>query len=161
MKFMLPVSAALLTVLSAHAMADQRSNTIAGAIIGSAAGAAIGHHVSGRDGAIIGGAIGAATGVAITNPSGNRGRDRSYDDRARDEYIYDRNDDYDRVNVVYDEPPVVREHVVVYRPAPVVVYRPVHYVVPYGYYGYGYPDWHYYKHHGHHGHWEHDDDDDD
>lgn len=125
MKTRLAIPALILAVLSGHAAADQRSNAVAGAVIGSAAGAVIGHHINGRNGALVGGAIGAATGVAVAT----KDRDsRADSDHGRDAYIY-QNDDYgyERERVVYVQPEV-RERVVYVQPQTVVVHRPAHVV---------------------------------
>jgi hypothetical protein len=146
MKFMLTIPVLTVALISGNAMAE--GNTVAGALIGGAAGAAIGHHMHGRDGAIVGGALGAAVGTSIANKprttttaSAEIRRDSDYD---RDEYIYrDDDDDYrHRERVVYEQPvvyerPVVHERVVYVQPRPVVVYRPVKQVVRYEYADYG------------------------
>lgn len=148
-RFSLPVllSSLALALPVAGAHADQ-GNVAAGALIGGAAGAVIGHEFRGRNGAVVGGVLGAATGAALATSSrdGSRRVDTRVDarDDGRDAYVYRDYDDRDdgdddvrvRARVVYDEP-VVRERVVyreappvvVYRPAPVVVYRdaPVYY----------------------------------
>lgn len=135
------IPALALALCSAGVQADERSNTVAGAIIGGAAGAMVGHHVSGRDGAAVGGILGAVTGAAIAGSASRESARRApAADRARDDYIYGDDDDdrYDddryytrevtRERVVYVEPQV-RERVVVVRPEPVVVYRPAPVVV--------------------------------
>lgn len=138
------VSTLALAAIVPAAQADERSNAVAGALIGGAAGAVIGHRISGRDGAVVGGALGAATGVAVaTSPrdgghrsDGGYRADAGYREPARDAYVYGDDDDEDvdvRTRVVYDEPEVrtrvIYRPAVVYRPAPVVVYRdaPVYY----------------------------------
>lgn len=122
--FFLPALAFALA--STTAQADDRQHAVAGALIGGAAGALIGHELRGRDGALVGGALGAATGVAVA--TSNR-RDTDYRERPRevvadDDYYRRDEPSYVRERVVYREVPVVRERVV-YREAPVVVYRPV------------------------------------
>jgi outer membrane lipoprotein SlyB len=120
MKNVLAVSALLLAVASGNAMADDSGRSVTGALIGGAAGAALGHHIDGRKGAIVGSAIGAATGVAIANSDSRR---RSDSDHGRDDYIYQDDDGYERERVVYVQPEV-RERIVYVQPQPVVVYRP-------------------------------------
>lgn len=124
--FFLPALA--FSLVAGTAQAGERQHAVAGAIIGGAAGALIGHEFSGRDGALVGGALGAATGVAVATAGRNdRDDDRGYREAVRERADY-RRDDYYPVHerVVYREAPVLRERVV-YREAPVVVYRPVAY----------------------------------
>lgn len=167
------VPALALALCSAGVQADERSNTVAGAIIGGAAGAMLGHQIKGRDGAAVGGIIGAATGAAIASSSSRDSARRApAADSTRDDYIYGDDDRYAvddryypapaRERVVYVEPEV-RERVVVVRPAPVVVYRPapvayqpVYYapartLVRYEDYGHPGRGWGRYKHRHHHG----------
>lgn len=66
MKRLFLMSSLLVTSLvAAPVMAGERQDAVVGAVIGSGAGALIGHSLSGRDGALFGGALGAMAGVAI------------------------------------------------------------------------------------------------
>lgn len=189
-RFSLPVIVPALALSLCTTAVRADDNSVAGAIIGGAAGAMLGHNINGRTGAAVGGIIGAATGAAIASQHPYQGQARPVpQDNARDTYIYGDEED-DNGGVVYRDrvvygPPVVQERViyqqaptVVYRPAPVVVYRdpavvyrPAREVVSYGY---PYPGWqgrgwqrrddHDYHRYGNgygYGHRHHDDDDDD
>lgn len=141
MKFMLTIPVLAVSLFSGAALAGERGTAVTGALIGGAAGAALGHHMSGRDGAIVGGALGAAVGTSIAT---DRQREAQ---RDSDAYIYDDDDDDYRYRerVVYEQP-VIHERVVYVQPRPVLVYQPVRRVVRYEYAGRHDQGWH----RGHH-----------
>lgn len=140
------LSTLALGAASPHVHAGERGDAITGAVIGTVAGAAIGHHISGRDGAILGGAIGAATGAAVAT-SDRREAARSVPYEARDDHgpRYREPVRVEYRERVIHERPVVRQRVV-YRD-PVVVYQPVRVV---------YKDKHRHARHdrGHHRGWD-------
>lgn len=150
MKFMLTIPVLAVSLFSGAALAGERGTAVTGALIGGAAGAALGHHMSGRDGAIVGGALGAAVGTSIATDR-QRAREAQRDsDYDRDAYLYNDDDDDDddyryRERVVYAAP-VVHERVVYVQPRPVLVYQPVRRVVRYEYAGRHDQGWH----RGHH-----------
>lgn len=139
MKFMLTIPVLAVSLLSGN-VALAEGNAVAGALLGGAAGAALGHKMSGRDGAIVGGALGAAVGTSIattprrgsTTVNAEVHRDSDYD---RESYIYGDDDVEYRERVVYQQPVVyerpVVERVVYVQPRPVVVYQPVRQIVRY------------------------------
>lgn len=67
MKRVLMISALLVSsTFGVQAVAGERRDAVIGAVLGSGAGALIGHSVSGREGAVLGSAIGAVTGVMLS-----------------------------------------------------------------------------------------------
>jgi uncharacterized protein YcfJ len=125
-------------VVAQPAMADY--DTVGSAVVGSLAGAVIGHAVGGRNGAAVGAAIGGVSGAVIG--SNSRG--------------YYSGGYYEREPVAYRPAPVYERTQVVYaQPQPVYYAQPVRqvYVQPVVYeresYGYGF------RHGWHHG-WDRD-----
>lgn len=124
-------------VVAQPALADY--DTVGSAVIGSVAGAVIGHAVGGRNGAAVGAAIGGVSGAVISANT-----PRGY--YEREPVAYRPAPVYERTQVVYAQPAPVYYA----QPAPVYYAAPVRYErVVYPAYGYGF------RHGWHHG-WDHD-----